>query len=448
MLWRGETMARTAIMEREGYPIDYQATKNFSNSVDDILSTIQRDINEQFPEMEIFVKNPTTLKYVRKEKPIRDWIDDSNLDWMKTSNGKHSLSLEAFSRHFNFRHSYPRDNFGAQMLRLLKTKQSLNGFVISKGKKNFWDSVGRDKRVRAYLNPYASQSARYQPGATGFLFLKAAWLRALCVPPKGKMMVGIDYKSEEFLIAACLAEDKRMVEAYATGDVYLQFGKDSGMIPKDATKESHPVDRQKCKTTVLGISYLMSKFGLAKQLNCDEEDAQELIYSFEDTYFKLTEYRDKIQEDYMMKNHLKLPDGWLIFGDNINERSVGNFPVQGFGSCILRKAIQLCQDAGIKITLPLHDALYAELDLEDWDSVEVFQDCMLDAFIFYFKGVQKEYAAEILIDTEIWGPEVDEGRIRIGGMDVECEKIHADKRSLEEYNIFKKYFSQPCWELL
>jgi len=37
MLWRGETMARTAIMEREGYPIDYQATKNFSNSVDDIL---------------------------------------------------------------------------------------------------------------------------------------------------------------------------------------------------------------------------------------------------------------------------------------------------------------------------------------------------------------------------------------------------------------------------
>ena len=55
MLWRGETMARTAVMEAEGYPIDYIATKNFSNSVNDILTSIQRDINEQFPEMGVFM---------------------------------------------------------------------------------------------------------------------------------------------------------------------------------------------------------------------------------------------------------------------------------------------------------------------------------------------------------------------------------------------------------
>jgi len=184
MLWRGETMARTAVMESEGYPIDYTATRNFSNSVPAILLDIQRDINEQFPEMGVFKRDPNTMRYIRKEKPIRDWIDDQGLGrkWMQTDSKKHSLSLEAFTKHFNFSHSYPRDNFGAQMVRLLKTKQNLNGFLPpKKGKKNFWDSVGSDCRSRAYLNPYGAQSARYQPGATGFLFLKSAWMRSLCV---------------------------------------------------------------------------------------------------------------------------------------------------------------------------------------------------------------------------------------------------------------------------
>jgi len=245
-----------------------------------------------------------------------------------------------------------------------------------------------------------------------------------------------------------LAEDEKMVDAYDTGDVYLQFGKDSGMIPKDATKESHPVERQKCKTTVLGISYLMSKVGLAAQLNCDEEDAQDLIYSFEDTYCKLTEYRDKIQEDYIIDGRIKLPDGWSMFSDNANERSIGNAPIQGFGSCILRKAIQLCQDAGLKVILPLHDALYIEVDTHDWNSVELFQKCMIDAFTFYFKGIQKDYAESIMIDIEAWSEELEEGKILVGGLEVSCERTHIDSRSREEYDKFSKYFSQPCWELL
>jgi len=446
MLLRGDTMARTAIMEREGYPIDYRATKNFSNSVDDILTTIQRDINEQFPDMAVFLKNP--MKFVRKEKQIREWIDTLGVDWMQTPTGNHSLSLEAFSKHFNFNHSYPRDNFGAQMLRYLKTKQSVGSFSFTLGRKNFWDYVGTDKRVRAYLNPYASQSARYQPGATGFLFLKAAWLRALCVPPKGKMIVGIDYKSEEFLLSACVSKDKRMVKSYATGDVYLQFGKDSGVLPKDATKESHPVGRQACKTTVLGISYAMTKVGLAKQLNCDEEEAQDLIDSFEDTYEDFTEYRHQIMDEYEDRGFIQLPDGWVMFGDNPNERSIGNIPIQGFGSCILRKAIQLCQDASIKVVAPLHDALYVEMGVNDWDRVKLFDSLMKEAFIYYFHGEQRKMSSNIMTDIEAWSPELEEGPLEYKGLSISRDKYHIDSRSKEEYEQFSPYFTTPSWELL
>ena len=58
-------------------------------------------------------------------------------------------------------------------------------------------------------------------------------MRSLCRPPKGKIIVGIDYKSEEFLISGLLANDKNMLDAYESGDVYLYFAKLAGAVPKD-----------------------------------------------------------------------------------------------------------------------------------------------------------------------------------------------------------------------
>jgi len=262
------------------------------------------------------------------------------------------------------------------------------------------------------------------------------------------MRVGIDYKSEEFLISACVSGDKKMAAAYATGDVYLAFGKDAGLVPQDATKATHPNERQKCKSTVLGISYLMSKFGLAKELGVDEEEAQEFIDAFEETYIDFADCREAIAETYQDEEKITLPDGWIMFGDNKNHRSVGNVPIQGFGSCILRKAIQLCQDGGLKVIVPLHDALYIECDENDWHVVHKFSQYMKEAFIHYFQEEQIPLAELIMLDIEAWGPGLVEGVKETEGLKINCEKVHIDERSLEEYNNFSQYFSSPDYEIL
>ncbi len=183
---RGRYSAHTAIMEATGYPIDVQATKNFSKQIPFILMECQRDINDQFERAPVVAKvvervtglkpdvpfkwNARPARFSWNQKYARDWIT-ANADaakWMKTDTGKLSLALEAWERFFPFKHDYPRDNFGAQMVRFLKLKQSLYGFSDTGGKrKNFWDSVGSDGRVRPYMNIYGAQSSRSQPAASG-----------------------------------------------------------------------------------------------------------------------------------------------------------------------------------------------------------------------------------------------------------------------------------------
>ena len=250
---RGSQMARNAVIEQVGYPINNEKMRNFSAQVPSILRECIEDINEQFPEMNVFHLDKKTRKFTKKEKPIRDWIDTLPFadQWEKTKKGRYSLSLDAFGAHFNYKHEYPRGNFGAQMLRYLKLKQALNGMIEpanrKKDSKIFWDFVGDDGRVRPYLNPYGSQSGRFQPSATGFLFLKPAWMRSLCEPPKGKCVIGIDYKSEEYLIAALESKDKKMIQAYRSGDVYMDYAIGAKLAPEGATKKTHGAIRNMAK---------------------------------------------------------------------------------------------------------------------------------------------------------------------------------------------------------
>lgn len=334
--WRGRYAAHTAIMENNGYPIDVEKTKNFSKQVGNILYDCQKEINELFPDIKPFRWNKPEQKFSWDQKKTREWVkkyvgfeEKANAKgkliqtfektWMMTDGGKKnipdlSLSLEAWQRYFDYKHDYPKDNFGAQMVRYLKLKQTLYGFVPSAGKdkKTFWSFVGSDGRARPYTNIYGAQSSRSQPSSTGFMFLKPAWMRALVVPPKGKALAGIDYASQEFLISAIESKDQNMIDSYLSGDVYLAFYKLAGLIPEWGTKETHGSLRNDAKAAVLGMSYLMSKYGLAIKMTQDsgrewtQEEAEAQIELFYDTYPDLAEYQQMVQDVYKDDCYIKL----------------------------------------------------------------------------------------------------------------------------------------------
>lgn len=449
---RGRYAAHTAWMETRGYPINLEATRNFSKQVGNILYDTQREINQLFPVIKPFKWKRLENKFAWDQNVTRDWIainhDEST--WQKTDGGKTSLALEAFEKKYTFKHSYPKDNFGAQMVRFLKLKQSLYGFSESKGgRKSFWDYVGPDGRVRPYMNIFGAQSSRSQPAATGFMFLKPAWMRSLVQPAPGYFMAGIDYGSQEFFASALMARDKNMIEAYLSGDPYLAFGKLVNMIPKNGTKETHGELRNLCKSTVLGLSYLMSKYGLAIKLSNDtgkewtEDEAQEQIDAFYEAFSDLGDFQQEIIDNYSAGDPIRLRDGWTMWADNENFRSVTNIPIQGAGGAIMRKAVDLNHKmGGSPIAFTLHDALYIEDKVGKEKNIQILRDAMREAFADYFPE-QRKIAEKIKLDPFAWSPDYEQdSEIKFkDGWTVPTSNLYVDSRAMGEYEMFSKYFN-------
>ncbi len=466
---RGRYSALTAIMESRGYPINVEATKNFSAQVPHILMECQRDINGQFPKNKPFKWNKATTKFSLNEAVTRGWLE-ANVDagrWMKTDGGKKkqpklSLSLEAWEKQFAFKHSYPRGNFGAQMVRYLKLKQSLYGFSASGGaRKNFWDSVGSDGRVRPYMNIFGAQSGRSQPAASGFMFLKPAWMRSLVEPEHGKFLAGIDYGQQEFFLSGLESEDQNMIDAYLSGDPYLFGAKLAGAIPKDGTRQTHKAERDLFKNTYLGILYGMTRVGLAAKLSGDtgreytEDEAQEQIDIFEESFPDYMDWKRELMDDYSAGYAIRLPCGWRHWCDNDNVRSVCNVPIQGFGASIMRKAVDLAETRGAKVVFTLHDAIY----IEGWNKnferdLSILYTAMKDAFQYYFKDTAYEkVSGQIKLDPFAWSPGFQpdsERQFNYGFEPVVCpmSNLYIDERAGDDYERFKKYFDSPDTQLL
>jgi hypothetical protein len=449
VLLRANYAVRTAIMVRHGYPVNVEWVKNLTENIPILIRECAEDINSQF-DIKPFKWNKKECRYSMDQKVVKEWITSCPhfKKWERTETGDLSLAADSWKKFYNYSHDYPEGNFGAQMLRYANFTQQLKGFTPSKGKASFWDYVGSDGMVRPYMNIYKAQSSRSQPSSTSFLFLKTGWMRSLCLPPKGKAIGAIDYSSQEFLIGGLLSNDSKMVEAYASGDVYLSYGKEIGLIPADGTKNSHGKQRDAQKPVILGWQYWTTGFGLSDTLNeisgtldWNDENAQALLDKLDRTYSTFSAFRNRQMEVYADKKWIRLLDGYYMFGNNPNFRSVGNCPTQGAGACIMRKAVQLAQDAGLNVIKTLHDALYIMFDSDDEEAMNTLRQCMYDAFIFYFKDSAKEKAKLIRMDLKKWSLDYEDSEIiDKHNNKIEIQKIFIDKRSQKQYIQFSKFF--------
>lgn len=126
--------------------------------------------------------------------------------------------------------------------------------------------VGSDGRNRCMLSQFSSITGRNQPSTTKFVFGLSKWLRGLIQPSPGMAIAYIDWSQQEFGIAAALSQDKNMLAAYLSGDPYLAFAKQAGAVPQNATKHSHPNERNQYKQCVLATQYGMGAESLAGRL--------------------------------------------------------------------------------------------------------------------------------------------------------------------------------------
>ena len=189
-------------------------------------------------------------------------------------------------------------------------------------------------------------------------FRPSAWLRGLIKPPPGHAVAYIDRSNQEFAIAAKLSGDAKMMAAYDTGDPYLAFGKQAGKLPADATKTSHPGERQLLKQCVLRISYAMGERTLAARMGQPVIVARELLRLHRDNYPDFWKFAEQAVDHAVLGGSLNTVFGWQLHPSaDPNPRSLQNFPMQAHGAEMLRLACCLGIERGIEICAPVHDAI-------------------------------------------------------------------------------------------
>ena len=188
------------------------------------------------------------------------------------------------------------------------------------------------------------------------------------------------------------------MEAYSSGDPYLAFAKQAGAVPPDATKQSHPTERNRFKVCALAVQYGMGEQSLAASLGEPEIVGRELLRLHRETYPAYWRWSQGAVDHAMLFCRLHTVFGWnLHVGPNVNPRSLANFPCQANGAEMLRLACCLIVERDIKLLAPIHDAVLVEGPADDIDRIVAeTQAAMLEAGRAVLDGFELRTDADVV----------------------------------------------------
>jgi DNA polymerase family A len=189
------------------------------------------------------------------------------------------------------------------------------------------------------------------------------------VAPEGKILVYLDWRTQEVGVAAALADDDALKRAYASGDVYHIFARDAGLTQdpdRKHWKRNNLVQRERMKSLQLGINYGMGVASLAKGLDRHPLVASNLIERHRRMYPRFWQWRDRQVEIAMQVRQIKTTYSWpLHISTSPNKRTLYNFPMQGNGAEMLRLAVWKLCEADLVPVMLVHDGILLELDNQE-----------------------------------------------------------------------------------
>jgi DNA polymerase I len=343
-LLRGRYTKAVAHMERAGIPIDTE--------VHEVLVAKWGAIRQElikYIDLDFGVYDGETFKRGRFAELLRR----QGIPWPKSDAGALKLDDETFKE---------QAALWPVLEPLRDLRQALGRMYLPSLQ------IGNDGRCRTLIGPFSSKTGRNQPSTKKFAFALSRWQRCVIKPPEGWGISYIDYSSQEIAIAGGQSGDERLIEAYNAGDPYLAFAKHAGLLPADATRESHPIVRNQCKAVVLGLNYGLGAEKMAYQAGVSEALATELIQRHRQAYPVYWKWSEGVVASALLHNEMSSILGWrrkLRWIDR--PTSLMNFPMQANGAEMMRLAAIAATEVGIEVCAPVHDAFLIAAPLEVLD---------------------------------------------------------------------------------
>ncbi len=205
-------------------------------------------------------------------------------------------------------------------------------------------------------------------------------IRKAFISEKGFTLLSADYNQIEMRILADLADVKELKKAFKNNDdihtltASQVFNIDARKVDKDT--------RRKAKAINFGIIYGISQYGLAKQIDVSNNEAEDFLNSY---FLKFPEIKDYmastikfcrktgyVNNIFGRRTHLNGINDKNYNIRNFQERAAINAPIQGSASEIMRlamirlnKELNNLEDSKSKILLQIHDELLFEIPNND-----------------------------------------------------------------------------------
>ena len=199
-------------------------------------------------------------------------------------------------------------------------------------------------------------------------------IRKMFVPREGWVFIDADYSQIELRVLAHIADDKRMQEAFRSGEDFHRVT--ASQVFNVPLEEVTGQMRSNAKAVNFGIVYGISEFSLAQDIHVSRYEAKAYIDSYLSKYSGVRDYMDNIKDTARTQGHVATLFGRRraipeIKSSNFNIRSAAerialNTPVQGTAADIIKLAMvrvfhALEQEAlQARLILQVHDELIVE----------------------------------------------------------------------------------------
>ena len=199
------------------------------------------------------------------------------------------------------------------------------------------------------------------------------------------LIMSADYSQIELRLLAHVSQDEHLIDAFKSGiDVHTLTASKVFDVPvNEVTKEM----RYKSKAVNFGIVYGQSKYGLAKALKINPEDAERFINKYFETYPKIKLYMESMvdfveKEGYVetifgrkryLENEINSPNGMIR---EFAKRAAINHPMQGSASDLIKIAMidfankLKTNNLKSKMIMQVHDELVVEVEKTELETVK------------------------------------------------------------------------------
>lgn len=250
-------------------------------------------------------------------------------------------------------------------------------------------------RIHADFDPNGARTGRFSCKRPNLQNVPRGELRKCFIAPEGKALVVCDYSQIELRLAAAIAGDERMLEAFKNGtDLHTAT---AAIVLEKAPDEVSKADRQLAKAVNFGLIYGQSPKGLVRYaktsygVEMSETRAGAIRERFFRAYSGLERWHRRCSRDargFQSKESRTLlgrrrllaeGDWWPRFAGLVNT------PVQGSAADGIKRALTLLHDhpqrpATANIVATIHDEIVVECDQSDAEAVlALTKRCMLES---------------------------------------------------------------------